>query len=96
MAASWIRNQKHQTFPADDYRAWLISRNSPPIVHHSCGVRLARLRVLFDRLVQAVDHGLHRVIAALERSKSRRIQRELQWRGIRYSRPMDDDTSPRP
>ncbi|EGP06642.1 hypothetical protein [Afipia clevelandensis] len=91
MAASWTRNNK--PFPEDDYRAWLISRNPPPIVHHSCSVRLARLRVRLDRFIQAIDHGLHRMIAALERSKTRRIQRELQLRGIRYSQSTDDGTS---
>ena len=48
-----------------------------------------------DRFVKAVDRGLHRMIEALERSKIRRIQRELQLRGIRYAQRMDDDTSSR-
>lgn len=95
MAASWIRNHRHESFPDDDYRAWLISRNPPPIVRRSCGVRFARLQIRFDRFVKAVDRGLHRMIEALERSKIRRIQRELQLRGIRYAQRMDDDTSSR-
>lgn len=95
MATSWTRNDRHESFPDDDYRAYLISRNPPPIVYHSCGVRLARLRVRFERLVEAVDRGLHRMIAALERSKTRRIQRELQLRGIRYTQHMNDDASSR-
>jgi hypothetical protein len=96
MASSWIRNHRHEPFPEDDYRAWLISRNPPPIVYHSCGIRLARLRVRFDRLIQAVDRGLHRMIEALERSKMRRIERELQLRGIRYSQSTDEGGSARP
>ena len=96
MAASWIRNHRHESFPEDDYRAYLISRNPPPIVYHSCGVSFARLRVRFDRLTQAVDRGLHRMIAALERSKTRRIQRELQFRGLRHAQRKDDDISSQP
>ncbi len=72
MAASWSRDDTRESFPEDDYRAYLISRNPPPIVHHSCGVRLKRLRVRFDRAVNAVDRMLHRMIEALARSKTRR------------------------
>jgi hypothetical protein len=93
MAASWLRDDRCETFPEDDYRAYLISRNPPPIVHHSCGVRLRRLQVRLDHTVTAIDHMLHRVIEALARSKTRRIQRELQLRGIRYAQRTDDDPS---
>ena len=94
MAASWSRDDRHDSFPEDDYRAYLISRNPPPIVYHSCGVRLARLHVRFDRLVKAVDRGLHRMIEVLARSsKTRRIQRELQLRGIRSAQRTDDGPS---
>lgn len=72
MAASWRRDDTRESFPEDDYRAYLISRNPPPIVYHSCGVRLKRLRVRFDRAVDAIDRMLHRVIEALARSKARR------------------------
>ncbi|MBB5054326.1 hypothetical protein HNQ36_004328 [Afipia massiliensis] len=72
MAASWPRDDTRESFPEDDYRAYLISRNPPPIVYHSCGVRLKRLRVRFDRAVDAIDRMLHRVIEALARSKARR------------------------
>ncbi|MDO8981951.1 MAG: hypothetical protein Q7V17_22255 [Afipia sp.] len=75
MAASWSRDDTRESFPEDDYRAYLISRNPPPIVHHSCGVRLKRLQVRFDRAVNAIDRMLHRVIEALVRSKTRRIRR---------------------
>lgn len=62
MAASWTRNDRQESFSEDDYRAWLISRNSPPIVYHSCGVRLARLQVRFDRFVKAVERRLKRIV----------------------------------
>lgn len=66
MAASWIRNDRHESFSEDDYRAWLISRNSPPIVYHSCGVRLARMQVRFDRFVKTLNRGLHRMMGAMK------------------------------
>lgn len=93
MAASWSRDDRHDSFPEDDYRAYLISRNPPPIVYHSCGVRLARLHVRFHRFVKAVGRGLHRMIEVLARSKTRRTQRELQLRGIRSAQRTDDGPS---
>ncbi|WP_246658057.1 hypothetical protein [Afipia massiliensis] len=72
MAASWSRDDTRESFPEDDYRAYLISRNPPPIVYHSCGVRLKRLRVRFDRAVNAIDRMLHRMIEALAGNKTRR------------------------
>jgi hypothetical protein len=93
MAASLSRNDARESFREDDYRAYLISRNSPPVVHPACGVRLKRWRVRLDRAVNATDRMLHRMIEALARSKTRRIQRELQLRGIRYAQRTDDDPS---
>ena len=93
MAASWTRNDRPDSFPEDDYRAYLISRNPPPIVYHSCGVRLARLHVRFDRFVKAVNRSLHRMVAAIARSKTPRINSEPQLRAIRYTQRTDDDAS---
>jgi hypothetical protein len=94
--AALFSGEDHRNFYAeDDYRAYLISRNPPPIVYHSGAVRLKRLRVHLRRAVQGVDVVLHRLIAALERSKTRRIQRELQLRGIRYAQRNDDAASQR-
>lgn len=66
MAASWTRNDRHESFSEDDYRAWLISRNPPPIVYHSYGVRLARMQVRFDRFARALNRRLHRMMGALK------------------------------
>lgn len=93
MAASVSRNDTRESFPEEDYRAYLISRNPPPIVHHACGVRFKRWRVRLDRSVNTIDRMLHRMIEALARSKTRRIERELQLRGIRYPQKTHDEPS---
>ena len=94
--ATLFSGDDHRDFYAeDDYRAYLISRNPPPIVHHSATVHWKRLRVHLRRMVKGVDAVLHWMIAALERSKTRRIQRELQLRGIRYAQRNDDAASRR-
>lgn len=95
MPASWLRNDTHGSFAENDYRAYLISRNSPPIVHHATSIRIKRVLVRIDGAVKVVDHLLHRMVEALARSKTRRIQRELQLRGIRYGHRRDDDPSSR-
>ncbi len=65
--------------PLDEeaYRAWLISRQQSPIVHHSGAVHLKRLRVLARKInsdIRAALSTMHRAIIA---AKMRRIRREL-------------------
>ncbi|CAN5181428.1 hypothetical protein BH10PSE10_BH10PSE10_28030 [soil metagenome] len=95
MAALFSGEDDRRFYAEDDYRAYLISRNPPPIVHHSGAGRLKRLRVHARRMVHGVDSALHWLIEALARSKTRRIQRELQLRGIRYAQRNDDAASQR-
>jgi hypothetical protein len=93
--AALLSGDENRNFHAeDDYRAYLISRNRP-IVRHSATVNLKRLRVHARRVVNAVDAVLHWMIEALAASKTRRIQRELQLRGIRYVQYNDDAPSQR-
>jgi hypothetical protein len=89
MATLFSGEENRNVYAEDDYRAYLISRNPPPIVHHCGAVRLKRLQVHVRRVVHGVDAVLHRMIEALARSKTRRIQRELQLRGIRYAQRND-------
>ncbi|WP_244559895.1 hypothetical protein, partial [Bradyrhizobium canariense] len=84
MAALFTGDDKRNFYAEDDYRAYLISRNPPPIVHHSATVQWKRLRVHTRRAVNLVDFVLHRMVDAMVASKTRRIQRGLQLRGIRY------------
>ncbi|MBQ8103787.1 MULTISPECIES: hypothetical protein [unclassified Afipia] len=96
MAALFTGDDKRSFYAEDDYRAYLISRNPPPIVHHSAAIHWRRLRVHTRRAVNLVDFVLHRMVEALARSKTRRIQRELQLRGIRYPQEThDEQSSPR-
>lgn len=84
MAALFTGDDKRNFYAEDDYRAYLISRNPPPIVYHSATIHWKRLRVHTRRAVNLVDFVLHRAVEALAKSKTRRIRRELQSRGIRY------------
>ena len=96
MAALFTGDDKRNFYAEDDYRAYLISRNPPPIVHHSAAIHWRRLRVHTRRAVNLVNFVLHRMVEALARSKTRRIQRELQLRGIRYPQEThDEQSSPR-
>ena len=96
MAALFTGDDKRSFYAEDDYRAYLISRNPPPIVHHSAAIHWRRLRVHTRRAVNLVDFVMHRMVEALARSKTRRIQRELQLRGIRYPQEThDEQSSPR-
>ncbi|MGL4263694.1 MAG: hypothetical protein ACRCV5_00445 [Afipia sp.] len=93
MAALFTGDDKRNFYAEDDYRAYLISRNQPPIVHHSATVHWKRLRAHTRRAVNLVDFILHRMVEALARSKTRRVQRELQLRGIRYPQETHDERS---
>jgi hypothetical protein len=54
----------------DAYRAWLISRNQPPIVHHSGEMQWKRLRVLARRVMRLIA-SQHLAVAA---SRARRLR----------------------
>jgi len=61
--------------------------------HAAAATHWKRLRVHTRRAVNLVDFVLHRMVEALAASKTRRIRRELQLRGIRYPQRTDDDPS---
>ncbi len=85
-------------FSGDEaHRTYLITRSEDVPAYRSFATRLKRLAVhvrvaarciddVAFRAVTLVDRGLHRMIEALARSKTRRIQRELALRGVSYSR----------
>jgi len=93
MAALFSSDDRRSYYSEDDYRAYLISRNPPPIVHHSAGAYWKRLRVRARRVANRADSVLNWMIEALARSKTRRIQRELQLRGIRHQQHADKGPS---
>ena len=61
----------------DAYRAWLISRQQSPIVHHSGTMHLKRLRVLARKMGNHVRAALTTFHQAIVAAKMRRIRREL-------------------
>jgi hypothetical protein len=65
--------------PLDEeaYRAWLISRQQPPIMYHSGAMHLKRLRVFARRINSHVRAALTTLHEAIVAAKMRRIQREL-------------------
>jgi hypothetical protein len=65
--------------PLDEeaYRAWLISRQQSPIVHHSGAMHLKRLRVLARKINTHVRAALATMHEAIVAAKMRRIRREL-------------------
>jgi hypothetical protein len=78
----------------DAYRSYLISRNPPPIVHHSGGMHLKRLRVLARNVSKRASAALEFIHKAIIAAKMRRVQRELmfhtgfhdEWSGAPLSR----------
>jgi hypothetical protein len=63
----------------DAYRAYLISRNPPPIVYHSGEMHLKRLRVLARKVRTHVSAALEFIHKAIIAAKMRRVQRELMF-----------------
>jgi hypothetical protein len=63
----------------DAYRAYLISRNQPPIVYHSAEMHLKRLRVLARKVRNRASAALAFIHKAIIAAKMRRIQRELMF-----------------
>jgi len=96
MAAPFFSGDDRRSYYSeDDYRAYLISRNPPPIVHHSAHVYWKRLRVRARRVASRADSVLNWMIEALARSRTRRIQREMQLRGIRRPQRVDEPPAAR-
>ena len=63
----------------DAYRAYLISRNPSPIVHHSGEMHPKQLRVLARRVRNRVSAALEFIHQAIIAAKMRRVQRELMF-----------------
>ena len=73
--------------PLDEeaYRAWLISRQQSPIVHHSGAMHLKRLRVLARKINRHVRAALTTIHQAIVAAKMRRVQRDLMFHGHELS-----------
>ena len=78
----------------DDYRSYLMAR-----IHSSGGYRFGRtqgkhVRVHARTALSRVNGFLTNMIEAIASAKLRRMERELELRGVRYDRP--DDSRARP
>jgi hypothetical protein len=72
MALLYARDDALHDFNGDDaYRAWLISRNAPPIVHHSGEMQWKRLRLLARRIRAAFAAMRFTVVADKARTMHR-------------------------
>jgi hypothetical protein len=69
--------------PRDEhaYRAWLISRQQSPIVHHSGATQLKRLHVLARKITSHARAALTANHEAIVAAKMRRVKRELMFYG---------------
>ena len=70
-------DKTHAPRDEDAYRAWLISRQQSPIVHHSGAMHLKRLRVLARKINNHIRAALASIHYAIVAAKMRRIRREL-------------------
>jgi hypothetical protein len=80
----------------DDYRAYLIKQNEPPIVHESEGRHLKRLAARGRVVIATVTGWGKALYVAIRNAKYRRLQRELMWHGIPYSYLLENDEETKP
>jgi hypothetical protein len=78
----------------DDYRSYLMARS-----HSSGGYRFGRtqgkhVRVHARSALSRVNGFLRNMIEATASAKLRRMERELELRGVRYDRPDDSRAEP--
>lgn len=86
-------NQFHDLAGDDAYRSWLISRNQPPIVHHSGEMHWKRLCVLARHAANRVRGLFAAFRVALVADKMRRAQWELSRYGVRAPTARGNDRS---
>ena len=74
----------------DGYRAYLITRRDPPSEYRFGRTRGKRVRVRARSALRRVNGFLKNMIEAIANSKLRRMQRELELRGVRFGRSSDN------
>ena len=70
----------------DGYRAYLITRRDPPGEYRFGRTQGKRVRVRARSALKRVNGFLQNMIEAIANSKLRRMERELELRGIRLDR----------
>jgi len=73
----------------DGYRAYLITRRGPPGDYRFGRTHRKRLRVHARRALRRVNGYFRNLIETIANSKVRRMERELELRGIRFDRAND-------
>ena len=73
----------------DGYRAYLITRRDPPSEYRFGRTQGKRVRVRARSALRRFNGFLQNMIEAIANSKLRRMERELELRGIRFDRAND-------
>jgi hypothetical protein len=90
MAHLLAGDDKNRDLTYDDaYRWYLITRTNPPSDYRFGRTHGKRVRVHARTALRRANGYLQTMIEAIANSKLRRMQRELELRGIRYDRPND-------
>ena len=74
----------------DGYRAYLITRRDPPSEYRFGRTQGKRVRVRARSALRRVNGFLQNMIEAIANSKLRRMERELELRGIRLDQASND------
>ncbi len=77
----------------DDYRSYLMARSKSPDGCNFGGVRRKRVRVHARGALGRVSGYFRSMIEAIANAKLRRMERELELRGIRFDRPDNNGTA---
>jgi hypothetical protein len=86
MTMFFNRDMQAQDFSADSaYRSYLISRNQPPIIHHSGDVQWKRFCVGIRRVRNDIRSFFAAIHMALVADKMRRARHELARVGVRQA-----------
>jgi hypothetical protein len=73
----------------DDYRSYLVARSNSPDGYKFGRIQGKRVRVHARSALGRVNGYLKSMIEAIANAKLRRMERELELRGIRFDRPND-------
>jgi hypothetical protein len=74
----------------DDYRSYLMARSKSPGGYKFGRTQGKRVRVHARHALRHVNGFLKSTIEAIANAKLRRMERELELRGIRFDRPNND------
>ena len=74
----------------DDYRSYLGDRSDPPGGYRFGRMRGKRVRAHVRSALRRVNGYLKNMIEAIANAKLRRMERELELRGIRFDRATDN------